>query len=54
VPAEDQALLSEDYSFCLRWRRLGGRVYVYARGGIIHHAGVHDWTAREMPGGVVG
>lgn len=54
VPEADQALLSEDYSVCLRWRRLGGRVYIYALGGIIHHAGAHAWSAREMPGGVVG
>ena len=53
VPDGDQALLSEDFSFCLRWRRAGGRVYVYAKAGIIHHAGAHDWNAREMPGGVV-
>jgi hypothetical protein len=54
VAEEDQALLSEDYSFCLRWRGLGERVYLYTRAGIIHHAGPHDWNAREMPGGVVG
>ena len=54
VPNEAQALLSEDFSFCLRWRRAGGKVYVYAKGGIIHHAGAHDFTAREMPGGVIG
>jgi hypothetical protein len=54
VPEADQALLSEDYSFCLRWRRLGGKVYIYAASGIVHHAGPHAWNAREMPGGVVG
>jgi len=54
VPEENMALLSEDYSFCLRWRRAGGKVYVYAKGGIVHHAGPHAWSAREMPGGVIG
>jgi hypothetical protein len=54
VPDEDQALLGEDYAFCLRWRRMGGHVYVYAKAGLIHHAGAHDWTASQMPGGVVG
>jgi len=54
VAEEDQALLSEDYSFCLRWRRQGGKVYLYAQAGIVHHAGPHAWDAREMPGGVVG
>jgi hypothetical protein len=54
VPEADQALLSEDYSFCLRWRRSGGGVYLYARAGIIHHAGPHAWDPSQMPGGVVG
>lgn len=54
VPEEDQALLGEDYSFCHRWRKLGGKVHIYAKGGIIYHAGSHAWSAREMPGGVVG
>jgi hypothetical protein len=53
VPDEEHALLGEDYSFCLRWRRAGGQVYLYTRAGIIHHAGPHDWTARQMPGGIV-
>jgi hypothetical protein len=54
VPEHEQTLLSEDYSFCLRWRRMGGKVWLYTRGSIIHHAGVHGWNAREMAGGVVG
>lgn len=54
VPEADQALLSEDYSFCLRWRRAGGKVYLYTAAGIVHHAGAHAWSAREMPGAVVG
>jgi hypothetical protein len=54
VPEEDQALLGEDYSFCLRWRRLGGKVFIYGKAGIINHAGSHTWNAREMPGGVLG
>lgn len=54
VPEADQALLSEDYSFCLRWRRAGGRVYLYTAAGLVHHAGAHAWSAREMAGGVVG
>jgi hypothetical protein len=54
VPEEDQALLGEDYAFCLRWRRLGGHVHIYAKAGIIHHAGPSDWNATQMPGGVIG
>lgn len=54
VAEADQALLSEDYSFCLRWRRLGGRIYLYTKAGLVQHAGAHAWDARQMPGGVIG
>ena len=53
-PHEQQELLSEDYSFCKRWRLLGGRVVLKLDAGIIYHAGSHAWTARDIPGGVVG
>jgi hypothetical protein len=46
-------LLSEDYSFCKRLRDAGGTVKVYARAGIIYHAGMHAWSAREMAGGII-
>lgn len=47
--SEDAMLLGEDYSFCKRWRDLGGRVMVYAgKGNIVAHAGSHAFTAREM------
>jgi hypothetical protein len=51
---EDEMLLSEDFSFCKRWREMGGRVVLYTGAGIIFHAGTHAWNAREMQGGVVG
>lgn len=51
-PADD-GLLSEDYSFCKRWREMGGRVMLYCRAGLLMHAGAHAWSAAEMPGGVV-
>jgi hypothetical protein len=54
IKEEDQALLSEDYSFCLRARKLGIPIHIYVKGGIVYHAGSHAWTAREMPGGVIG
>ena len=54
IPAADQALLGEDYSFCLRWRRAGGKVWLYTRAGLVKHAGAHAWDASQMPGGVVG
>jgi hypothetical protein len=52
--SEDMMLLGEDFSFCKRWRELGGRVMVYAgKGNMVAHAGAHAFTAREMPGGAV-
>ena len=44
----DELLLSEDNSFCERWRQLGGKVHIYTRAGIVVHAGQHGWSAREM------
>jgi hypothetical protein len=41
-------LLSEDYSFCKRWREdHGGKVALYG-GGVISHAGAHGWNARDV------
>ena len=47
------ALMSEDYSFCKRWRDLGGRVKIYLRAGIIQHVGSRAWSARDIPGAVL-
>lgn len=45
---EDDTLLSEDFSFCKRWREdHGGKVLLYC-GGTIAHAGGHAWTARDL------
>lgn len=52
-PEESELLLSEDYSFCKRWRELGGNVSLYLDAGIIYHAGMYPWSAQEMPGGIV-
>lgn len=58
VDADDEKgpriLLSEDFSFCHRWRKdLRGKVYVYAaKGNMMAHAGPVIWTARDMDGGV--
>lgn len=43
-----RVLLSEDFSFCKRWREHGGKVYVYGRAGLIFHAGSHAWNAKEI------
>jgi hypothetical protein len=37
-----RALLSEDYSFCTRWRAMGGKVHMYlGPGAPVHHHGAH-------------
>lgn len=53
MPAETDLLLSEDFSFCKRWRDLGGKVKLYCKSGIVMHAGGHAWSAREIPNAVV-
>ena len=51
-PPENDTLLSEDYSFCSRWRQMGGRVHIYLGAGVLAHDGQHSFSAREMPGAV--
>jgi hypothetical protein len=48
---EDYALLSEDFSFCKRWREMGGKVTLYTGPGVVYHAGPHAYSCLEMPGG---
>ena len=43
-------LLGEDFSFCQRWRDLGGKVKLYLNAGIMHHAGQRSFTVRDIPG----
>ena len=43
-------LLGEDFSFCTRWRDLGGRVSLLLNAGIMHHAGVRDYNVLDIPG----
>ena len=50
LPEEADMLLSEDFSFCKRWRETGGRVVLKLDSGAIYHAGGHAWSAHEMPG----
>jgi hypothetical protein len=49
-PEEDEMLLSEDYSFCKRWRDMGGRIMLYLKGGNIVHAGGRGWSVRDLHG----
>jgi hypothetical protein len=48
APEEEQMLLSEDHSFCKRWRRIGGKVMVYMNAGVIAHGGTKTWSVRDM------
>jgi hypothetical protein len=44
-----RVLLSEDFSFCKRWREQhAGKVYVYGNAGLMYHSGAHAWNAAEM------
>ncbi len=36
IEPETGVYLSEDYTFCRRWRDLGGRIWLDARGALIH------------------
>jgi hypothetical protein len=49
-PEDQEMMLSEDRSFCKRWRLMGGRVMLKLDAGIIMHAGCSAWSARDMPG----
>jgi hypothetical protein len=51
-PTEGDGLLSEDLSFCARWRALGGRVMLWCGGpGHVMHSGGHEFYATNTPGG---
>jgi hypothetical protein len=46
-------LLSEDFSFCKRWRDMGEQCWIYCGpGNIVNHAGARNWSARDIPGSV--
>jgi hypothetical protein len=36
IEPETGVYLSEDYTFCRRWRDLGGRIWLDAQSGLIH------------------
>ena len=49
-PSENDTLLSEDLSFCSRWKSLGHRCVLYCGGpGTIHHYGGHTFYATNVP-----
>ena len=50
---ETDTLMSEDYSFCKRWRDMGGRIWIDGRAGnLVHHVGQRTYNAHDIEGGV--
>ena len=46
-------LTSEDYSFCRRWRDIGGTCDIYqGKGNLMMHAGSRAWSGRDIEGAV--
>ncbi len=43
IDPDTRDYLSEDYTFCRRWRDLGGRIWLDTRGTLIH-TGPHDFV----------
>jgi hypothetical protein len=49
-----EGLRSEDYSFCKKWREIGGKIHIFGGpGNVLHHAGGHAWGPEDMPGGMM-
>ena len=48
TPEDEEALLSEDYSFCARWRRAGGKIHILTGHHRIFHAGYHGFSEDEI------
>jgi len=44
---EDQVFLSEDYGFCRRWQKLGGKIY-WDRKICLDHVGTYVFNGRPM------
>lgn len=43
IEPETRHYLSEDYTFCRRWRDIGGQIWLDTRGPLVH-TGAHDFT----------
>jgi hypothetical protein len=48
IDPETGAYLSEDYSFCLRWRRLGGEIWIDAASKL-NHSGCYEFVGDHAP-----
>lgn len=40
---EDRTYLSEDFSFCKRWRAIGGEIWLDLRSRLGHHSGAYNY-----------
>jgi hypothetical protein len=49
IDAETGAYLSEDYSFCLRWRKIGGEIWIDGKSKLTH-CGTYEFVG-ELGGG---
>jgi hypothetical protein len=45
IEPETGHYLSEDYTFCRRWREIGGTIWLDTQGSL-HHVGPHEFTGR--------
>ena len=43
IEPETRHYLSEDYTFCRRWRALGGKIWLDTQGALVH-TGAHDFV----------
>ncbi len=43
IEPETQHYLSEDYTFCRRWRALGGEIWLDTQGALVH-TGAQDFV----------
>lgn len=48
IDPQSGAYLSEDYAFCWRWRRLGGKLWLDTQGRLTH-TGPHDFHGNPGP-----
>jgi hypothetical protein len=50
IDAETGAYLSEDYSFCLRWRKIGGEIWIDVKSKLTH-CGPYEFVGEHEEGG---
>jgi hypothetical protein len=54
IPGKGMTKLSEDFSFCDRWRAMNGRIWVWGGdSNVVQHAGGHVWDGTQIPGTAV-